>query len=479
MKVADVQPETLVAAEFGKSKTMFGKIRKLYFVGIGGSGMSGIAEILYNLGFQITGSDYVATDITEYLSSIGITVYPHHRADNLDDAEVVVISSAVGEDNPEVVEARRRGIPVIKRAEMLGELMRLKYSIGVAGTHGKTTTTSMIGKILQLGGYQPTIIVGGVVAELGTGAALGSGEYLVAEADEYDRSFLSMFPTMAVITNLEPDHLDCYDGIEDLTNAFLTYMNRVPFYGSVILSADNERLMRLRDKIARPSVTCGFAVEADYRALNVSMNESQTSFSVYHHGDPLGEINLHVPGTHNVANALTAAAACHELEIPFSDIAEGLNAFTGVGRRFEIIDTVNDIIVVDDYAHHPTEITATLKTARDVYSRRVLVVYQPHLYSRTKDFAHELASSLAIADKCILVDIYPAREEPIPGVTSQLIADYGEKIKPDCFRFVGARENAVEAVRETAQPGDMVIIMGAGSITLIKNKVVEVLKETR
>nr|HPI33503.1 Mur ligase domain-containing protein [candidate division Zixibacteria bacterium] len=282
---------------------MFGKIRKLYFVGIGGSGMSGIAEILHNLGFEISGSDQTASDLTRYLAERGLRIHEGHDAAHLGDAEVVVISSAVGEANPEVVEARRRGIPVIKRAEMLGELMRLKYSIGVAGTHGKTTTTSMIGRILQSGGLKPTIIVGGIVAELGTGASLGEGEYLVAEADEFDRSFLAMFPTMAVVTNLEADHLDCYRGLDDLGHAFLTYMNRVPFFGSVVLSADNAQLMQMRDRLARPYVTFGFSVEADYRAVEVRLEPGRLVFSLYRRGQYLGDILLRVPGRHNVANA--------------------------------------------------------------------------------------------------------------------------------------------------------------------------------
>ncbi|MBU8932921.1 MAG: UDP-N-acetylmuramate--L-alanine ligase [candidate division Zixibacteria bacterium] len=455
---------------------MFGKIRKLFFVGIGGAGMSGIAEILHNLGFEIRGSDSVPSDITTYLGSLGIDVHNSHRPDNLGDTDVVVISSAVGEDNPEVIEARRLGIPVIKRAEMLGELMRLKFSIGVAGTHGKTTTTSMIGKILQSSRLQPTIIVGGVVAELGTGAALGSGEYLVAEADEYDRSFLSMFPTVAVVTNLEADHLDCYDGIDDLVNSFLTYMNRVPFYGSVIISADDKRLARLRDQITRPYVTFGFGVDADYRGLNVELQPGRVSFSVYFHGELLGEIIMSIPGRHNVANALAAVAVSRELDIPFETIADGLRTFTGVSRRFEIIDEINDILVIDDYAHHPTEIAATLNAAREVYDRRLIVVYQPHLFSRTRQFADELAETLALADICLLADIYPAREKPIEGVTSQLIADKALTRGIGTFECIGPRENGAQAVAGVARPGDIVIIMGAGSITLIKDEIVKRLK---
>ncbi len=463
--------------QFANEKLMFGKIRKLYFVGIGGSGMSGIAEILHNLGFEISGSDHTETDITRYLVSRGITIFGEHSGANLGDSEVVVISSAVGEDNPEVIEARRQGIPVIKRAEMLGELMRLKFSIGVAGTHGKTTTTSMIGRILRMANLMPTIIVGGIVAELGTGAALGEGEYLVAEADEYDRSFLSMFPTMAVVTNLEADHLDCYEDMDDLRGSFLTYMNRVPFYGSVVLSADNEALMRLRDRVARPFVTFGFSVESDYRALNVQLEPGRSLFAVYRRGDYLGDILLHVPGAHNVANALAAVAACTELDVPFESIADALRGFSGVGRRFEIVGEANEITVIDDYAHHPTEVEATLKTAKDVYGRRVIVVFQPHLFSRTRDFADEFVGALSRADEVLLADIYPAREKPIAGVSSEMLAKRAKELGHSQFRTIGARDNAAAEVVKIAKPGDIVMTMGAGSITLEKKNILEALKK--
>ena len=456
---------------------MFGKIKKLFFVGIGGSGMSGIAEILHNLGYQIKGSDNSPSEITDYLKKLGIDFYEGHRAANLVDVDVVVISSAVGEDNPEVVEARRLGIPVIKRAEMLGELMRLKFSIGVSGTHGKTSTTSMIGSILQKGAYQPTIIVGGIVAELGTGAALGTGEYLVAEADEYDRSFLAMFPSIAVVTNLEADHLDCYEDEADLIDSFVSYMNRVPFYGQVILSADDVNLTSIRHRISRPFVTFGMSLDADYRALNIKMAAGRTTFSVYKRGDLLGEVILRVPGEFNVMNALAAIAVCTELDVPFEKIAEGLLGFTGVGRRFDIIGEVNDIMVVDDYAHHPTEIKVTLETAKKVYNRRVIVVFQPHLYSRTRDFRKEFASALAIADKVLLADIYPAREKPIEGITSEIILKDALEMGFNQFEYIGPKENAPEKVKMMAQPNDIILTMGAGSITIIKHKIMEMLKK--
>jgi UDP-N-acetylmuramate--alanine ligase len=458
---------------FASNTVMFGKFKRLFFVGIGGAGMSGIAEILHNLGYQVSGSDSTPSEVTGYLRSIGVTVHDGHRATNLAEVDVVVISSAVGETNPEVVEARRRGIPVIKRAEMLGELMRLKFSIGIAGTHGKTTTTSMIGRIFREANLQPTLIVGGIVAELGTGATLGAGEYLIAEADEYDRSFLAMFPTVAVVLNVEPDHLDCYNDIDDLKNAFLTYINRVPFYGSAIVSADDPNIAQLRPKFNRPHATFGFSPEADYRAVDVTMAAGRTTFAVYRRGTLLGELILRVPGRHNVANALAAVATATELDIPFATVADALRGFSGVGRRFEIIGEANGITVIDDYAHHPTEISATLRTAKDVYKRRVIAVFQPHLFSRTRDFLADFARSLSAADHVILTDIYPAREEPIPGVTSESVLREAHKLGFTHFEYVGTKEHAIEAVAKVARPGDMVITIGAGSITHIKKQILE------
>lgn len=470
-----LQPEQ----SFKREKIMFGKIKKLFFVGIGGAGMSGIAEILFNLGYEIKGSDSTPSEITNYLQDLGIEIFINHKAVNIENSDVVVITSAVGEENPEVVEARRIGVPVIKRAEMLGELMRLKFSIGVSGTHGKTSTTSMIGTILQHGKYKPTLIVGGIVAGLGTGAALGSGDYLVAEADEYDKSFLAMFPSMAVITNLEADHLDCYDGLEDLIDSFVTYMNRVPFYGQVILSADDDNLKNIRHRISRPYKTFGFSIDADYRALNLKMESGRTTFSVYKEGDLLGEIILRVPGEFNVMNALAAIASCYELEVPFEMIADGLMNFNGVGRRFEIIGEENDVLLVDDYAHHPSEIKATLETAKKVYGRRIVVVFQPHLFSRTRDFKDQFIESLALADKTYLVDIYPAREKPIAGVTSEILVQDAQKLGYENFEYLGAKENAVDKIAQRAEANDLVITMGAGSITLIKNHIMEALKKIK
>ncbi len=462
---------------FQSDKVMFGRFKHLHFVGIGGAGMSGIAEILANLGFQVSGSDSTPSEITEYLAGLGIKIQNAHVAENVEGIDVVVISSAISDSNAEVQEARRRGIPVIKRAEMLGELMRLKFSIGVAGTHGKTTTTSMIGRILQHANLMPTLIVGGVVAELGTGAALGTGDYLVAEADEYDKSFLAMFPSMAVVLNIEADHLECYNGMEDLLGSFLTYINRVPFYGSAIVSADDPNVQSFRQKISRPYATFGFTNDADYRALNITLEPHRTMFSVYHKQDLLGDIILRVPGKHNVANALAAIAACRELDVPFAPIADALRDFRGVGRRFEQIAEINRILVIDDYAHHPTEIRATLTAAKAVYpERRVIAIFQPHLFSRTRQFAPEFAQALAIADEVILTDIYPAREQPMPGVTSEMIRQEALKNGAKQFQYVGVKENALDAVTKMAQQGDVIITIGAGSITHIKHLIVERIK---
>ena len=335
----------------------------------------------------------------------------------------------------------------------------------------------MIGKILRQANLNPTLIVGGVVAELGTGAALGSGDYLVAEADEYDKSFLAMFPSMSVVLNIEPDHLECYHGMEDLLDSFLAYINRVPFYGSAIISAEDPNTQKIRSRISRPFATFGFVNDADYRAVNVCMEPIRSVFSVYRKQQLLGEIILRVPGRHNIANSLAAIAACTELDVPFPAIADALREFRGVGRRFEFIAEVNGVAIIDDYAHHPSEIKATLAAARVAYpGRRVIAVFQPHLFSRTQQFVNEFAQALSQADICMLTDIYPARELPIPGVTSELIRAAGEKIERGKFQYVGVKDNAVEAIATIAQKGDVVILIGAGSITYIKHIVADRLK---
>ena len=466
-------PVTEQAVRFVSRKMMFGRFKRLHFIGIGGAGMSGIAEILFNLGYAITGSDSTPSEVTEYLEKIGIPCHRGHQAENLGKADVVVISSAISKDNPELIAARQLGVPVIKRAEMLGELMRLKFSVGVAGTHGKTTTTSMIGRILQAADLFPTLVVGGIVAELGTGASLGKGDYLVAEVDEYDRSIFAMFPSMAVVLNIEPDHLDCYSDMDDLRGAFLSYINRVPFYGMAVVSADDPNLRSLLPRFTRPYVTFGFSDQADYRAVDLKPGNGGTKFSVFHRDEHLGEIQLNVPGRHNVANALAATAAACELDVPFAVVVEALKGFRGVGRRFEVIGEAGGVLVIDDYAHHPTELRATISTAREAYKRRLIVIFQPHLFSRTRDFVNEFADVLATADHCILTDIYPARELPIEGVTSELIKQRAEAKGAHNFSYVGVKENALDEIARIARPGDLIMTVGAGSITHIKRQILE------
>ncbi|MCC7430227.1 UDP-N-acetylmuramate--L-alanine ligase, partial [bacterium] len=369
---------------------MFGKIRKIHFVGIGGIGMSGIAELLLIRGYKISGSDAKLSPITERLASLGAKIYEGHNSENVKDAEVVVYSSAVSEENPELVLAREKFVPTIKRAEMLGELMRMKFGIGIAGTHGKTTTTSMTGLVLSKGNFDPTIIVGGIFKNLGTNQKAGDSQYLVVEADEFDRTFLSLTPSIAVITTLEAEHLDCYTDLEDIKGAFTEFANKVPFYGAVIACLDEVSVQDILPKIKKRKITYGVSAQADYQCLNVSFNQSQTSFDVKFDGKILGKVNLNVPGLHNVKNSLASIAVGIEMGLTFEEVSRSLTEFNGVMRRFEIKGTENGITVVDDYAHHPTEIEATLKGARTGWQeKRIVAVFQPHLYTRTRDFASD------------------------------------------------------------------------------------------
>jgi UDP-N-acetylmuramate--alanine ligase len=388
----------------------------------------------------------------------------------------VVISSAVNESNPEVVEALNRGIPVIKRAEMLGELMRLKFSIGIAGSHGKTTTTAMLGRILMTAQLDPTVLIGGRAVESDSGGQLGTGDIMVAEADEFDRSFLKMFPTIAVVTNIEEDHLDIYEDLDDLLQAFAEYINRVPFYGSVVIPEADSNVARIRDEIKRPIVTFGFDHPADIRAEDIELDEHGSRFTLIVRDESRGAITLRVPGRFNIANALAAIAAALEIEVPLEHIEEGLRSFRGVGRRFEVIGDVAGITVVDDYAHHPSEVSATLggiKEARKKTSGRIIAVFQPHLFSRTRDFYRQFAEALHHADEALVVDIYPARELPIPGISAAMITDYAASIGYKNIRYIGLKENAVDEAARIARPGDMIITMGAGDIFRINKKLME------
>ncbi len=426
--------------------------------------MSGIAEILLNLGYKITGSDLKSTETTLRLRNKGIRIFNQHQGENAAESDVVVISSAIKEGNPEVVFAKINKIPVVRRAEMLGELMRMKFGIGVAGTHGKTTTTSMVGEILSEGGLDPTIVVGGKVINLGAHAKLGSGEFLVTEADEFDRSFLRLTPTIAVVTTLEAEHLDYYKNFQEVKSAFLEFVNKVPFYGRVILCLDEESLVDLMPEIERPITTYGLSSQADLKANSLSFLENCSGFNVKLKGKELGEVKLLVPGIHNVKNSLAAIAVALELEIPWEKIQKGLFGFKGVSRRFEIRGIKKEVMVVDDYAHHPTEIEATLKGARSGWRKRIVCVFQPHLYSRTRDFHKEFGRSFFDSDILIITDVYPAREEPIPGVSGELIylaaKEYGHK---SAF-YIPQKEEVAPFLLKIVKENDMVITMGAGDI---------------
>lgn len=448
---------------------MFKKYQHIHFVGIGGIGMSGIAEVLLNLGYRISGSDAKKSAITDRLENLGAKVFEGHDSANIGDSQVVVTSTAVRADNPEVIEAVRRQVPVIPRAEMLAELMRLKYGIAIAGSHGKTTTTSMVATVLDRAGVDPTIVVGGRVNTLGTNARLGRGDFMVVEADESDKSFLKLSPTIAVVTNIDLEHLDFYSGIEEIRDHFVQFVNKVPFYGSVIICLDDANIQMIIPQITRRVITYGMRAHAEIAASDVQASRENfgSSFTVRRRGEELGRIKLNVPGEHNVCNALACVAVALDLEVDFAKIAEGLEAFTGAGRRFEIKGLVpgdsNGILVVDDYGHHPTEIRATLAAAK-TSGRRLVVLFQPHRYTRTAALHEEFARSFYDADVVLLSDIYAASEEPIPGVTSQALAEEIERFGHRNVRFIGAVENGGQALLAVAQPGDLVLTLGAGSV---------------
>ncbi|RMI26206.1 MAG: UDP-N-acetylmuramate--L-alanine ligase [Calditrichaeota bacterium] len=442
-----------------------GKIRNIHFVGIGGIGMSGIAEVLLNQGYRVTGSDVQSSEITEKLARMGARIAYEHRPENVADADVLIYSSAVTPDNVEVQEAYRRKIPVIKRAEMLGELMRLKYGIAIAGTHGKTTTTSLTGAVLTEGGLDPTMIIGGKVRSMDTNAKLGRGEFLVAEADEFDRSFLSMIPTIAVITNIEPEHLDCYRDMEDLQQAFVTFANKVPFYGKVIACLDSPGVQEILQQFKRAVETYGFSTQADLIARNPEFIREGTRFEVWYRSKKLGPVQVRLPGQHNILNALAAIAVGLELEVPFPAMQRALENFSGISRRFEIKAEGNGILLADDYAHHPTEVRATLQGARQSYpDRRLVAVFQPHLFTRTRDFYKDFARAFFEAEVLFVTDVYPSREKPIEGITGQLIADAAVAMGHKQVTYVPDKQQLPQAVLAALQPGDLVITMGAGDI---------------
>src|SRR5215472_10334491 len=402
--------------------SMFAKIQRVHFVGIGGIGMSGIAEVLLNLGYQISGSDLKRSTVTARLKSLGMTIFETHRAENIAGAGVVVTSSAIGAGNPEVEEARRRHIPVIPRAEMLAELMRLKYGIAIAGMHGKTTTTSMVAAVLAAGGLDPTVVVGGRVDAMGSNARLGKSHYLVAEADESDRSFLKLSPILAVVTNLDREHMDCYRDMADVENAFVEFMDRVPFYGSCVACIDNEQLAGILPRVRRRVFTYGTMPKADFVTRMLPLcDDARARFEVAADGQVFGPFSLHVPGRHNILNATAAVAIAAQLEIVPEAIAQGLDSFRGVDRRFELKGCERGVAVIDDYGHHPTEIRATLRAARECNYRHVHVIFQPHRYTRTRDLMQEFLTAFEDANTVQVLDIYAASEEPIPGVTAKAL----------------------------------------------------------
>ena len=436
-------------------------------VGIGGIGMSGIAEILMDQGFEVSGSDRQLTEITERLAKLGAKIFRDHAAKNLDDADVVVYSSAVHLDNPELVAAAEKKIPVIRRAEMLAELMRMKYGIAIAGTHGKTTTTSMTSLVLMEGNMDPTVIVGGKLSSLGgTNARLGHGDYIVVEADEFDRSFLQLTPVIAAITTLEREHLDIYSDLEDIKRAFMEFANKVPFYGFVILCLDEPSIQEILPSIRKKVVTYGISAQSDLRAVNISFAENRSKYNLLRFGKDLGEIELSVPGLHNVKNSLAAIGIGLELGIEFSKIKKAIESFAGVYRRIELKADVDGVMVVDDYAHHPTEVQATLSALKSGWPhRRVVAVFQPHLYSRTRDFHDEFGRSFLNADVLVVTEIYPAREEPIQGITGELIVSDARSFGHKEAFYVQDKKQLPEFLMKLKKSGDIIVTLGAGDIT--------------
>lgn len=452
---------------------MFKRIRRIHFVGIGGAGMSGIAEVLHNMGYEVSGSDAKASEVTGRLEALGIRVFIGHRLEQVAGADVVVRSSAVGTDNPEVVEAKQRLTPVIPRAEMLAELMRLKYGVAVAGTHGKTTTTSMVASVLARGGLDPTMVIGGRLRSLGSNARLGRGDFLVAEADESDGSFLKLSPTIAVVTTIDEEHLDYYRDLEHIKETFLQFINKVPFYGSAVLCLDQENIQALLPRVEKRFVTYGLKGQADLMARDITLKAMRAEFTVLRKHEPLGLLRLQVPGLHNVYNALAAVAVGLDLELPFPVIREGLEEFTGVDRRFQIKGTVRDILLVDDYGHHPAEIQATLAAAKAGFDRRVVVLFQPHRYTRTQKLLREFFTAFYQADVLLVTEIYAAGEPAIPGVSGRRIAEGVARHGHRDVTFVPDKGELAATVLPRLMPGDLVLTLGAGDIVRVGEEILE------
>jgi UDP-N-acetylmuramate--alanine ligase len=465
---------------------MFAKIQQIHFVGIGGIGMSGIAEVLLNLGYKVSGSDLKSSAVTQRLAGLGAAVFEGHRAENIAGAEVVVTSSAIAAENLEVVEAHKLHVPVIQRAEMLAELMRLKYGIAIAGMHGKTTTTSMVAAVLAGGGLDPTVVVGGRVDAMGSNARLGKSQYLVAEADESDRSFLKLSPILSVVTNIDREHMDCYRNMRDVKKTFLEFMDRVPFYGMVVACNDDPMLRRLLPEVQRRTVTYGtkrgsdflIKLEAGSSAVSVPGDGRPLSrFRVSFRKKDLGEFTLHVPGLHNVLNATAAIAVGVGLDIGVEAIRAALDQFRGVDRRFQLRGRMGGVSVIDDYGHHPTEIKATLAAARSCGFRKVHVVFQPHRYTRTRDLLEDFTTAFGDADSLFVLDIYAASEKPIEGISGEALARAVREKGGRSAQYVGSFADAVSSAADVAEDGDMILTLGAGSVSQLGPLILEKLKE--
>jgi len=464
---------------------MFAKIQRIHFVGIGGIGMSGIAEVLLNLGYRISGSDLRDSAVTQRLAGLGASIFAGHAASNAAGADVVVTSSAIPVDNPEVAEARRLHIPVIQRAEMLAELMRLKYGIAIAGMHGKTTTTSMVAAVLAAGGLDPTVVVGGRVDAMGSNARLGKSQYLVAEADESDRSFLKLSPILSVVTNIDREHMDCYRDMRDVRRTFLEFMERVPFYGMVVGCNDDAVLRRMLPRVHRRVTTYGTNRGSDFlirmSAPQVGLapageHSPKVRFTVSYKGKDLGEFTLHVPGVHNILNATAAIAVGTALDVPTEQIRNALHGFRGVDRRFQLKGKAAGVSVIDDYGHHPTEIRATLAAARQCGFRRVHVIFQPHRFTRTRDLMDEFATAFADADTLSILDIYAASEKPIDGITAETLAQRISAAGKSDVVYVPSLADATQRAATVAKEGDMVLTLGAGSVSQLGPMILEKLE---
>jgi UDP-N-acetylmuramate--alanine ligase len=463
---------------------MFAKIQRIHFVGIGGIGMSGIAEVLLNLGYKVSGSDLKSSAVTQRLAGLGAVVFEGHGAENISGAEVVVTSSAIARENPEVTEAHKLHIPVIQRAEMLAELMRLKYGIAIAGMHGKTTTTSMVAAVLAAGGLDPTVVVGGRVDALGSNARLGKSHYLVAEADESDRSFLKLSPILSVVTNIDREHMDCYRNMRDVKKTFLEFMDRVPFYGMIVACNDDPLLRRLLPEVQRRTVTYGTKRGSDFLIKPNTIDEIRDGdsrplnrFRVSYRKRDLGEFTLHVPGAHNVLNATAAIAVGVGLDVDVEAIRGALEQFRGVDRRFQLRGRVVGVSVIDDYGHHPTEIKATLAAARQCGFRKVHVIFQPHRYTRTRDLMEEFTTAFADADSLFVLDIYAASERPIDGITGEILAPRIREKNGKRVEYARSFADAVNSAAAAAEDGDMILTLGAGSISQLGPMILEKLKE--